>query len=105
MRKDCEVTEIRYVRDIGLIASVFSGTVKFFDSFSFTEQWCTSNRLRSDNEHTNITSFDISTKLGVMATGGAEGRLILIDPYALGIIKSVQAHQCEILRLYVFEEQ
>jgi len=39
-----------------------------------------------------------------MATGGAEGRLILIDPYALGIIKSVQAHNCEILKLYVFEE-
>jgi hypothetical protein len=32
-----------------------------------------------------------------MATGGAEGRLILIDPYAQGIIKKVDAHNCEIL--------
>jgi len=33
-----------------------------------------------------------------MATGGAEGKLILIDPYALGILNSVEAHpNCEIL--------
>lgn len=40
-----------------------------------------------------------------MATGGAEGRLILIDPYAQGIIKKVDAHNCEILQLYIFDEQ
>jgi hypothetical protein len=41
--------------------------------------------------------FDVSVKLALMATGGAEGRLILIDPYAQGIIKKVDAHNCEIL--------
>lgn len=40
-----------------------------------------------------------------MATGGAEGRLILIDPYAQGIIKKVEAHSSEILQLYIFDEQ
>ena len=39
-----------------------------------------------------------------MATGGAEGRLILIDPYALGIINGVEAHQSEILQLYIFDD-
>jgi hypothetical protein len=78
--------------------------VKFFCPFAFTESWCTTNKHRNENQHTNITAFDISVRLGVMATGGAEGKLILIDPYALGIIKSVQAHNCEILKLYVFEE-
>jgi hypothetical protein len=33
-------------------------------------------------QHTNITCFDISVKMGVMATGGVEGKIILIDPYA-----------------------
>ena len=95
-----------------MIASTFSGTVKFFDAFEFNEQWCTTNKNRSKgindqkkkNSHTNITVFDISTKLGLMATGGAEGIIILIDPYALGIINSVEAHQCEVLQLYIYEE-
>jgi len=93
------------VRDIGLICSTFNGTVKFFDAFNFNEQWCTTNKERKEHEHTNITVFDISVKLGLMATGGAEGKLILIDPYALGIINDVEAHSCEILQLYIFDEQ
>lgn len=40
-----------------------------------------------------------------MAVGGAEGKLILIDPYAFGIINSTQAHQCEVLALYIYDEQ
>lgn len=81
-RNDIEITSIKYVRDIGLIATSFNGTLKFFDAFEFQEQWCSSNSVRKKDEHTNITVFDISAKLGLMATGGAEGKLILIDPYA-----------------------
>ena len=40
-----------------------------------------------------------------MATGGVEGRIILIDPYALDVIKAEKAHACEIIKLYVYEEQ
>ena len=87
-----------------MIASTFNGTIKFFDAFEFNEQWCTTNKKRK-NYHTNITVFDVSTKLGLMATGGAEGIIILIDPYALGIINSVEAHQCEVLQIYIYEEQ
>ena len=38
-----EITQIRYVRDIGLIASSFNGTLKFFDAFNFKEYWSTNN--------------------------------------------------------------
>jgi len=62
------------------------------------------NKNRKEHQHTNITVFDVSIKLGLMATGGAEGNLILIDPYALGIINGVQAHQAEILQVYIFDE-
>ena len=36
-KSESEITALRYVRDIGLIASTFSGTVKFFDAFNFHE--------------------------------------------------------------------
>ena len=103
-RNDIEITSIKYVRDIGLIATSFNGTLKFFDAFEFQEQWCSSNASRKKDEHTNITVFDISVKLGLMAIGGAEGKLILIDPYAQGIMNRVDAHGCEILQLYIFDE-
>lgn len=101
-RNDIEITSIKYVRDIGLIATSFNGTLKFFDAFEFQEQWCSGNADRKKDEHTNITVFDISVKLGLMATGGAEGKLILIDPYAprsqtRGVMYKADAHACEIL--------
>jgi len=34
-RNDIEITSIKYVRDIGLIATSFNGTLKFFDAFEF----------------------------------------------------------------------
>jgi len=41
-----------------------------------------------------------------MATGGAEGRLVLIDPYAFGIINAVVAHKnTEILNVFCYDEQ
>jgi hypothetical protein len=87
-----ELTCIKYMRDIGLIVTSFNGTVKIFDGFDFKEVWKNNNKNRKQLHHTNIITFDVSTALGLMATGGAEGKLLLIDPYALGIINSVQAH-------------
>jgi hypothetical protein len=38
-----------------------------------------------------------------MATVGVEGRLVLIDPYALGIINAADAHpNTEILRVFIY---
>ena len=42
-----ELTSIRYVRDIGLIATSLTGALKIFDAFSFTnEMWKTTNKTR-----------------------------------------------------------
>ena len=103
---EVQITGIRYVRDIGLIASAFNGTIKFFDPYDFSEKFSSCNERRSDEFHTNISCFDISEKLSLLATGGVEGKLVLIDPYAQGIIKSVSAHSdVEILNLYINNEQ
>lgn len=40
-----------------------------------------------------------------MATGGVEGKLMLVDPYAFGIINTVTAHNAEIINLYMYHEQ
>lgn len=77
------------MRDIGLIAASLNGTLKIFDGFDFKEIWKTPNKQRKQIYHTQLISFDVSTKLGMMAIGGAEGKLILIDPYAFGIINGV----------------
>ena len=40
-----------------------------------------------------------------MATVGCEGRLLLIDPYALGIINATDAHpNIEILNVFIYCE-
>jgi hypothetical protein len=81
-----EVTKVKYIKDIGLITSTLSGTVKFYDAFDFKEVWVTSNKTRKQKYHTNITTMDICPPLGILATGGAHGRLMLIDPYAFGVL-------------------
>ncbi len=100
-----ELTQIRYVREIGLIVTALNGQFKIFDGFDFKEVWKSSNKSRKQIFHTSIITFDVSTKIGLMALGGAEGKLILVDPYAFGIINAVQAHNCEIISLYIYDEQ
>ena len=64
------MTQIRYVRDIGLIATALNGTVKIFDGFDFKELWKSANKHRKQAQHTQIVKFDVSITLGLMATGG-----------------------------------
>ena len=65
-----------------------NGCVKIFDGFDFKEVWKTTNKTRKQNYHMSIVTFDVSTKIGIMAVGGSEGKLLLIDPYAFGIINA-----------------
>ena len=105
-RNDYCITKLKYVKDIGLIASAFNGTIKFFDAFNFYQTWKTENKTRTPQQHTSIATFDVSSTLGVMATGGSEGVMLLIDPYALGIVGAVQAHyNVEILNVFLYDQQ
>ena len=81
------------MRDIGLIVTSLNGTIKLYDCFDFKEVWRSSNKTRKQIYHTQISCFDVSVKLGIMATGGTEGKLILFDPYALGVIGGITAHK------------
>ena len=37
------ITAIKYVEDIGLIATTFNGVIKIFDSFNFYQIWKNTN--------------------------------------------------------------
>jgi WD40 repeat protein len=51
-------------------------------------------------------TFDLSQKMGMMATGGAEGKLLIIDPYAFGLLNSVVANKhSEIVSLFFYDNQ
>ena len=76
-----EITGIAYYKDIGLIVTTFEGSIKIMDNCTFKTQWCSSNSDRKIDQHATISTFDVSTKLGLMATGGDAGKLLLIDPY------------------------
>jgi len=54
----------------------------------------------------NITCFDLSSSLGVMATGSDTGSMLLVDPFAYGILNHVVAHKnSKILNVFIYVEQ
>ena len=100
------ISRLRYVKDIGLIVTAFNGTIKFFDAFNFYQIWKNDNKSRSDNQHTSIGTFDVSSSLGVMVTGGAEGLMLAIDPHALGVTNQAEAHKGkDILNVFIYDEE
>ena len=63
------------------------------------------NKSRNENQHTSIGTFDVSSSLGIMVTGGAEGLILAIDPHALGVTNQVDAHKGkDILNVFLFDE-
>lgn len=97
---------LKYVKDIGLVVATFDGQLKIFDAFSFYTVWKSSNKTRKMSHHTSITCFDVSSQLGLLVIAGVEGRLVLIDPYALGIINSTDATPgVEILSVFIYTQQ
>ena len=99
------ISQLRYLKDIGLIVTTFNGHIKFFDAFNFFTVWKNSNKMRTEKQHTSICTFDISSPLGIMVTGGAEGLLLAIDPHALGVTNYAEAaKQKDIINVFIFEE-
>ena len=77
-----------------------------FDAYSFAQTWRSDNKNRKSLDyHSDINTFDVSQKLGIMATGGAEGKILLIDPYAFGMMNATMAHKNkEILEVHIYEQ-
>jgi WD40 repeat protein len=79
------------------------GNVKFYDPIDFSFKWESSNRNRKF--HMSISAMDFSAKHYVIALGGKEGKLALVDPRAKGLIEGDQAHEKEIINIHFFDKQ
>ena len=48
----------------------------------------------------------MSSPLGIMVTGGADGLILAIDPHALGVTNQAEAHKGkDILNVFIYDEQ
>jgi hypothetical protein len=44
--------------------------------------------------------------LGLLATGGVEGKVVLFDPYAFGIINQTEVHlNVEVVKIFIYTTQ
>jgi len=99
-----------YDSETGLIVTTFCGVIQIFESMVFDQSWVSSTRKRQQAhpsmrsvEDVTIASMDFSKSLKLIATGGVEGRLVLIDPNARIITSHVKAHNTEILDVYFYD--
>ena len=88
-----------------MLCAALDGTVKFCNAVNFEEEWKQTNEQRKAKNHICITTMDFSEKMGLLALGGAEGMLMLLDPLALGIMGCSRAHTEEIIGVYFYAEQ
>jgi hypothetical protein len=101
-----EITGLQYHKDIGLILTTFPGVLKVYDAFDFQQLWVTSNETRKEGEHVTISTMDVSPKLGVLVTAGDAGRLLLLDPFAQGVLACRGTPgKVPILNVYIHESQ
>ena len=94
-----------YYKDIGLVVCTYCGQIKIFDAFKFHLLWHNANKHRKQEQHTTITCIDISQKVCLMATGGAEGKLLIVDPYAFGIVNSTNVSSSELVNVWIYSQQ
>lgn len=48
--------------------------------------------------------MDVSTGMGLLVIGGIEGKLLVLDPYAYGVVNFADAHKDEILEVFIHDE-
>jgi WD40 repeat protein len=99
------VTKILYHRDVGLIVSTFKGMIQVYDSMEFKLSWETVNGPPERKEKLTITTFDYSTKAGLIAVGGVEGKIALFDPSAKILTATAKKHETEIMDIYFYDKQ
>ena len=107
------IVKLQYASRVGLIVcglndKLATGHLKWFDPVDFEESWNYKDLIRDDKpdkHRINISCMDYSETNGLLALGGTEGNIIILDSAALKVINSTEAHSSEILSLYFYDEQ
>jgi hypothetical protein len=68
----------------------------------FKIMWETNNNNRK--EKLTITTFDYSQRSGLIAVGGVEGRIAVLDPSAKILTAQAKEHDSEIMDLYFYDK-
>ena len=97
------VTKIYYHRDVGMVISTFKGMLQVYDSMEFKMFWESTNAHRKEN--ITITTFDYSSKAGLIAVGGVEGKIALFDPSAKILTAQAKGHEAEVMNVYFYDKQ
>jgi hypothetical protein len=84
------LTKVFYEKNCGLITACFNGRVSVYDAMDFKHDWTSENSTRK--ERTTISACDISKKTGLIAIGGVEGKLVVLDPSAKIVTGEAKAH-------------
>ena len=71
---------------------------------SYRCHWESRRKNRKDTEQTTITAMDYSKKHGIVAIGGVEGLIALVDPSAKVVTGSTKAHAADIIELFFYDE-
>lgn len=65
--------------------------------------WDSTNAHRK--EPLTITALDYSSKTGLIAVGGVEGRVAVFDPSAKVLTATAKAHDAEVMDVYFYDKQ
>lgn len=96
------LTKIFYDKDVGLVLSTFKGMLQVYDSMEFKIVWESTNLSRK--EKITINTFDYSSKSGLIAVGGIEGKIAVFDPSAKILTAQTKGHDAEIMDLYFYDK-
>jgi hypothetical protein len=104
--------KVIYDIDLGLIVGNFFGLISIFEPMEFALSWQSTTEQRQQQipsmrklETITICALDYSKRTKLIATGGVEGRLVLIDPGAKIVTNHVKAHSKNILDVYFYDSQ
>lgn len=111
--REVQIVKLHYARDVGLISWALndyksSGILNFFDSVDFEQTWSYEDQIINKNQdkfRINITAMDYSETNGLLALGGTEGNIIIIDWAALKVINNVNNHSLEIIQIFFYDDQ
>jgi len=110
---ELQIVKVRYAKDVGLIACALNNTkargiLNFFDSVDFKMTCDYENDIITPNQdkyRINITCMDYSENNGLVALGGIEGNIIIIDCAALKVVNSSHVHSSEITQIYFYDQE